>query len=362
MNARPSASRALGLTSRLPSEGVGRIMPRVGARTRTTKNALGKVELGVAREHKTRRKRHRYKQLARAREAGIKTRIGKKVAKGTKLVPPVPENKTLAEIREMPAESVEFRHPQGRPRRWHNPDGSVKTEPETWRDVIRREHQRYYNEQRDRVRKWEAEVVVAQKVLSKRSRDPRLPESQVDDEDRLIAESVLDLEDWDNEELIRGYRRNRSGRFGEPPKYISREIQQEAFRRLIGRGERKMKQAYIEAVEQLVKLARSANSEKTRLEAIKVLMERVVGKVPDIVHVSQEAPWEAMLADAIVPLSEAIPFELTPNDDGVYALEAAPESEPESGGEVETSTDDAARRIPTTKKAPSPSRRAAKKE
>lgn len=325
-------------------------MTRVG--TRPTKNALGQVELGVAREVEKRRKQRINRDRKRQREAGLNTRIGKAVGERKRKIPPVPKDKTLAEIKEMPAKSVEFRHPAGRPRRWENPDGTVKAEPENWRDIIRRDHQRYYNEQRDRVRKWEAEVVVAQKVLSKRSRDPRMPESQVDDEDRLIAESVLDLEDWDNEELIRGYRRDRRGRFGEPPKYISREIQQEAFRRLIGRGERKMKQAYIEAVEQLVKLARNAQSEKTRLDAIKTLMERVVGKVPDIVHVSQEAPWEAMLADAIVPLSEAIPFELTPGDDGVYAIEALPES----GGEVETSADDAARRVPTTKKAPSPSR------
>jgi hypothetical protein len=332
--------------------GVGRMMPRVG--TRSSKNTLGKVELGVAREAEKRRKQRIYKDRAKQREVGMHTRIGKAVGERKRKPPPAPDL-PLAQIKEMPANSVEFRHPDGRPRRWDHPgDGGVKTEPETWKDVVRRAHQRYYNEQRDRVRKWEAEVVVAQKTLSKRKQN-EIPNG-VDDEDRLIAESILDLEDWDNEELIRGYRRNRSGRFGEPPKYISREIQQEAFRRLIGRGERKMKTAYIEAVEQLVKLARSAQSEKTRLDAIKTLMERVVGKVPDVVHVSQEAPWEAMLADAIVPLSEAIPFELTPGDDGIYAMEALPESE----GEVETSADDAARRVPTTKKAPSPSRRRVK--
>jgi hypothetical protein len=195
---------------------------------------------------------------------------------------------------------------------------------------------------------------VAQKALSKRSQN-QMP-SEVDDEDRLIAEKVLDLDDWDNEELIRGYRRNRSGKFGAAPTYVSREIQQEAFRRLIGRGERKMKTAYIEAVEALVKLAHNAESEKVKLDAIKTLMERVVGKVPDIVRVSQEAPWEAMLADAIVPLSEVPALELTPGDDGVYAMEALPES----GGEVETSSADAAQRDPTTTKAPSPSRRSAK--
>jgi hypothetical protein len=321
-------------------------MTRVGA-----KNELGKIELGVAREVTKRRKRKKQKYRRRARGVGENTKIGKDVAARKRKVPPVPADKTLAEIKAMPPESEEFRHPDGRPRRWLNPDGSVKTEPENWKDVIRVEHQKYYNQQRAQTRKWEATVVVAQKELSKRNPDPTVP-TDMDDENRLIAESILDLEDWDNEELIRGYKRNRNGRFGEAPKYISREIQQEAFRRLIGRGERKMKQAYIEAVEQLVHLARSADSEKTRLDAIKTLMERVVGKVPDVVHVSREQPWEAMLADAIVPLSEAIPFELTPGDDGIYAMEAVPESE----GEVETSSADAAQQVPTIAKAPSPSR------
>lgn len=328
-------------------------MTQVGA-----KNELEKIELGVVRDYEKRRKRHRNKYLKRQREVGQNTRIGKGVGQGKRKVPPAPKDKTLAEIQAMSPESIEFRRPEGRPRKWdHANDEGVKTEPETWKDYIRRDHQRYLNEQRARARKWEAEVVVAQKALSKRSRDPRLPEKEVDDEDRLIAESILNLDDWDNEELIRGYRRQRNGRFGEAPKYISREIQQEAFRRLIGRGERKMKQAYIEAVGQLVKLAQEAQSEKVRLDAIRTLMERVVGKVPDVVHVSREQPWEAMLADSIVPLSEAIPLELTPNAEGTYAMEALADGE----GEVETSDADAAQRVKPTKKAPSPSRNSKKK-
>jgi len=345
-------------------------MPAVGSK----KNSLDQIELETAREYEKRRKRKKQKYRRQQRGVGARTRIGKGVGGRKRKVPPVPEGKTLAEIKEMPPEDETFRHPDGRPRRWENPDGTVKNEPQTWMDHIRAADQKSRNERRARARKYEAEVVVAQKVLKKRTPGSPIP-AEVDDEERLIAEKILDLDDWDNEELIRGYRRNRNGRFGQAPTYVPREIQQEAFRRLIGRGERKMKTAYIEAVEALVDLAHNADSEKVKLDAIKTLMERVVGKVPDIVRVSQEAPWEAMLADAIVPLSETIPFELTPNDEGVYALEAVPESEPASesnepdsgdapsgltpasGGEVETPTDDAARRDPTTGKAPSPSRR-----
>lgn len=315
------------------------------------RNLLDQIELETARDMEKRRKRKRRIHQERARQVGERTKIGKDVKERKRRVPPVPKNKSLSEIKEMDPEDPAFRYPNGHPRVWENIDGTPKTKPVTWMDEVRAKGQRETNKRRARVRKWDAEVVVAQKVLSKKHRtnEPKA----VFDEDRLIAESILDLDEWDNEELIRGYRRNRNGRFGAAPQYIPREIQQEAFRRLVGRGERKLKVAYIKAVEALVELAHNAESEKVKLDAIKTLMERVVGKVPDVVRVSQEAPWEAMLADAIVPLSEAVPLELTPGDDGVYAMEDMPESE----GEVETPTADAAQRDPTTRKAPSPSRR-----
>ena len=322
------------------------------------KNSLDQIELETARDVERNRKRRTTRYKEQQRKVGLKTRIAVGVGqqnRGGREPPPVPDGKTLSEIHDMPAESEEFRHRgEGRPRRWDNPDGTPKKEPEDWKESILAARQRETNKKRASTRKWEAEVVVAQKTLSKRKRN-EMPED-VYDEDRLIAESILGLDEWDNEELIRGYKRNRNGKFGMAPKYIPREIQQEAFRRLIGRGERKMKTAYIEAVDALVKLAHNADSEKVKLDAIKTLMERVVGKVPDIIRVSQEAPWEAMLADAIVPLSEAIPLELTPGDNGVYAIEPEPEFT-DSGGEVETPTAEAAQRDHTTGKAPSPSRR-----
>lgn len=343
-------------------------MPGVGSK----KNLLAQIELETARDVEKRRKRKRRVFQERKRQVGARTRIGKDVGERKRRVPPVPGGRSLKEIKEMDPEDPAFRHPIGRERRWENIDGTPKVELVSWTDHIRAKDQKERNKRRARVRKWEAEVVVAQKILSKKAKVQKSDMAKgVYDEDRLVAESILDLDEWDNEELIRGYRRNRNGKFGVAPQYIPREIQQEAFRRLVGRGERKLKVAYIAAIEELVKLAHGADSEKVKLDAIKTLLERVVGKVPDIVHVSQEAPWEAMLADAIVPLSEATPLELTPGDDGVYAFEDFPRVvdsgdvpsglTPASGGEVETPTADAAQRDPTTRKAPSPSRRSPSK-
>lgn len=323
---------------------------------RRKRNTLDKIELEVMADVQKRgHKRRRYKP-------GQKSRVAESVRKGGRKPPPVPD-KNLKEIVEMDPHDPAFRDPTGvgRPRRWHDTDGSVKEEPTSWKDKIRADRQRKANDRRARVRKWEAEVVVAAKVLKdvKNKKGPdggEIPRSQIDvyDEDKLIAEAILNLDEWDNEELIRGYRRNRNGKFGVPPKYIPREIQQEAFRRLIARGERTLKGAYVKSIEELVDLAQNADSEKVKLDAIKTVLERVAGKVPDKVLVAREEPWEGILADAIVPLSDTPPIELTPGDGGVYSLEPLAESE----GEVETppTRPDAARGTRSGEKAPSPSR------
>jgi hypothetical protein len=136
------------------------------------------------------------------------------------------------------------------------------------------------------------------------------------DEEKAIAEGILTLDDWDDEELVRGYRRNRSGKFGAAPKYVPREVQQEAFRRLVSRGERKMRAAYMKTIENLVSLAHDASSEKVRLDAQRELLNRVVGKVPDRMLVAREEPWEGILADSLVPLAELPPIEMEVGDDG----------------------------------------------
>lgn len=148
---------------------------------------------------------------------------------------------------------------------------------------------------------------------------------EVYDEDRIIAEGIVTLDDWDNEELVRGYRRDRNGKFGTPPKYIPREVQQEAFRRLVQRGDRKMREAYMKTVEELIELAHNASSEKVRLEAQKELMNRTIGKVPDRLMVATDQPWEGILADSLVPISELPPVDLPVGDDGVARMDPVDE-------------------------------------
>lgn len=249
---------------------------------------------------KKRRKRRKYPE-------GKRTRVASEVRRRDRLPPPVPEGKTLEEIKKMDPDSPAFKHRQGRKRKRQG----KKISELHWKEAIREDRQRKARARRAKVRKWEAEVVVAANEndgISDRSHRTL----EVYDEDRLIQDGVLSIDDWDEEELSRGYRRGRDGRFGNPPKYIPREIQQEAFRRLVKRGDRHLRESYIQTIRELVDLAHNADSEKVRLEAVKEIMNRLVGKVPEHLKIAPESPFEDYLADALVPVEEVPALDIGP--------------------------------------------------
>jgi hypothetical protein len=247
------------------------------------------------------------------------TRMAKPIRNGERSVPAVPKNKSLAEIVEMDPDDPQFKNNPGRGRTTGaiTPEQVRKGEVD-WHDAAKGNKQRRSNRRRANARKGEAVVVKAVEVLDddKRTNSQQRRKKGVYDEDVVIAEGLMNLDDWDDEELIRGYRRSRTGKFGPPPKFIPREIQQEIFRRMISRGDTKMRAAYLGSVEELTDLAHNGSSEKVKLEAIKELMNRVVGKVPDRVHVATEQPWEQFLADSIQPIGdEWMPEPMGPDAD-----------------------------------------------
>lgn len=292
--------------------------------TSRDKDSLSKIEVQVAKDlEKQRHRRVSKKQNGEftKNKVGGNTRIAKDVKEHRRYPPPVPKNKSLEEILEMDPHSPEFRLPHGRPQKW---DYDQPNDELSWRDMVRRDFQKRASDRRARARKHEAVMVKAQEIVNDPNRErkkvgSRSPDAgiKVYDEERIIAEGIVSLDDWDDEELVRGYRRNRNGKFGTPPKYIPREVQQEAFRRLVQRGERKMRDAYMRVLDELIELAHNASSEKVRLEAQKELMNRVVGKIPDRMMVTHDQPWEGILADSLVPISELPPIEMEVGDDGV---------------------------------------------
>lgn len=274
---------------------VGMATPKRAA-TNRPRNKIPKVEpvpmskLGTGKE-----------QLARRQvRGGNKTRP----VKGTPRPIPIPPGKTRAQIAEMDPDDPAFL--KNKPVRRKTVEDRRK---EGFISVAQGDKQRRQHARKARVRKLDSEIMAAKREASMNGKTVRGSSPQ-EIEGALIAAGELTLDDWDDQELIRGYRRNRDGKFGPPPKWIPQEVAQEIHRRVLKRGGKKMLQAYLQSVDDLVALAQQADSEKVKLEAIKELQNRIAGKVPDKVMVSADDPWADMLADAYVPVSEVPPLDI----------------------------------------------------
>ncbi len=235
--------------------------------------------------------------------------MAKEIRNGKK-VPPRPKGKSLEEITEMDPDDPAFKITPAKPRTTGNikpGEGKklVDSGEKTWKEVSRADNSGRKNARRARARKAESVTVAAVEVLHQKPGATKPNRRKgLYEEDIVVAEGIVSLDDWDDEELIRGYRRGRNGKFGKPPKFIAKEIQQEVFRRIVSRGDKRMRAAYLTSIDELTELAHNSTSDKVKLEAIKELMNRVVGKVPDRVHVAQEQPWEQFLADSIQPVGD----------------------------------------------------------
>lgn len=276
-------------------------------------DSIEKIEAVVAVQREKRvEKVAKNKRDSRKYGRTVKTRPEFKRAKPT----PVPKGKTVAEIEAMDPQDKAFRHPAGRPRKYPFDDPNFDPSTLPWKQRLRYDEQVKMNEKRALLRKFDATVVAAQaEVLGVHQKTPNGKA-----EGELVAARILDLDEWDDEELARGYRRNRQGRWGRPPKFVPREVQQEAFRRLVKRHTVKIQSAFIDATEQLVDLATHADSEKVRLDAVREIFDRILGRVPDTVRVQQDAPWQEFLVDALEPFPEVhIPRSVIESGDPVDA-------------------------------------------
>lgn len=114
-----------------------------------------------------------------------------------------------------------------------------------------------------------------------------------------------DLSEWDDEELRRGQRRDKNGRFqGKDPVVVPKALHDELVRRTLIQANDIMRDNLGEAVCMLVALAKSPGVEaKDRLRAISMIMDRVMGKSPDKVEISGQSPWLVALQGGIVTVN-----------------------------------------------------------
>lgn len=124
------------------------------------------------------------------------------------------------------------------------------------------------------------------------------------------------LDKWDDEELLRGYKRDKGGKFrGRPPKIVPRDVHNELLKRRLAFAQHHLAHNLEVAVKTLTTIIQDPDAEDTdKLRAINMVVERVMGKEPIKVEHSQDSPWLVALQGAMVVGSVDLP-EIVIDDD-----------------------------------------------
>lgn len=130
---------------------------------------------------------------------------------------------------------------------------------------------------------------------------------------QLLA-GELDVADLDEEELARGYCKDKNGKFsGRPPMVVPRELHDRCRKELLKRGDDLFASSYVEAIQTMANIALDPRAEhKDRIRAAQYVIERVAGKVPDKVVLSAADPWQQIIDEIIVDHPDEQPVRKEP--------------------------------------------------
>lgn len=124
---------------------------------------------------------------------------------------------------------------------------------------------------------------------------------------KAAADAIDDpstIEDWDDDELRRGRRKDKNGRFtGRDPVVVPTNCYRELLRRQLRTAEVSLASNLNEAAVALAAIIKSPMAEdKDKINAAKILIDRVMGKAPERLQVSTDTPlFQVVLAGGIVP-------------------------------------------------------------
>jgi hypothetical protein len=112
---------------------------------------------------------------------------------------------------------------------------------------------------------------------------------------QALLDGTLDYGELDEEELARGYPRAADGSFRNPPVIIPRGIHTRMMRELFDRANAQLKENLVDAASVMTSIMNNSKIEpKIRLDAAKWLMERVMGKSPDVSISMDEKTFERL--------------------------------------------------------------------
>ncbi len=109
-----------------------------------------------------------------------------------------------------------------------------------------------------------------------------------------------DLSTWSDEELLRGQKKAKNGKWmGRPPKVVPLALHHELNHRRMSRAREVLDESLEAAVALFAEVVNDTEAPTDlRLKAAKEIMDRVMGKAPDKVSIRLEPePWELAVAE-----------------------------------------------------------------
>jgi hypothetical protein len=122
-----------------------------------------------------------------------------------------------------------------------------------------------------------------------------------------IMNGEVDVSSWSDEELIRGQRKNKNGKWnGMAPKLIPAQVVQELTKRRFRRAHALLADSLVDAVQLLQAVVKDKRAEPyERMKAAEMILDRVLGKPKeslalDLAMDGEQPAWHKLMAKGIV--------------------------------------------------------------
>lgn len=119
---------------------------------------------------------------------------------------------------------------------------------------------------------------------------------------KQLIEGEITVDDLDDEELMSGNFRDASGNLtGNRSKLIPKSVHQEVMRRILQRGQERIRSDYFNALDVVSDImSDDQNDPAVRLRAANMIIERTAGKTPEKVELSLEVKKYEQIATSII--------------------------------------------------------------
>ena len=120
-----------------------------------------------------------------------------------------------------------------------------------------------------------------------------------------------DVSAWDDEELLRGQRRNKNGKWsGKAPTVVPKAIHDEWLNRRMRAAHDLLQESTLDAIQVLKDVMGDPDADAAvRVKAASLIIDRVLGKTPERIDLraDERKPWEdAIVAALVVPSASGV--------------------------------------------------------